>query len=30
MAKWWKSGYEYAQKREQENSSEFRADILDV
>ncbi len=29
MAKWWKSGYEYAQKREQENSSEFRADILD-
>lgn len=30
MAKWWKSGYEYAQKREQENSSEFRADILDI
>ena len=30
MTKWWKSGYEYAQKREQENSSEFRADILDI
>lgn len=30
MAKWWESGYEYAQKREQENSSEFRADILDI
>ena len=30
MAKWWKSGYEYAQKREQENSSEFRADIIDI
>jgi predicted patatin/cPLA2 family phospholipase len=30
MAKWWDSGFKYAQKREEEKSSEFRPDILDV
>lgn len=30
MAKWWASGYEYAQKREQESFSEFRADIINA
>lgn len=30
MSKWWASGYEYAQKREQESFSEFRADIINA
>ena len=30
MAKWWKSGYDYAKKREQESFSEFRADIINA
>ena len=30
MAKWWKSGYDYAKKREQESFSEFRADIINT
>ena len=30
MSKWWDSGYEYAKKRDKLNSSEFRADIIDI
>ena len=30
MSKWWSSGYEYAHKRDKLNSSEFRADIIDI
>lgn len=30
MSKWWDSGYKYAKKRDKLNSSEFRADIIDI
>ncbi len=30
MLKWWDSGYEYAQQRDGENTSEFRPDILNI
>jgi len=30
MSKWWDSGYEYAKKRDKLNSSDFRADIIDI
>lgn len=30
MSIWWDSGYEYAKKRDKLNSSEFRADIINV
>lgn len=30
MTKWWQSGFSYAKKRDEENSSEFRPNILDL
>jgi len=27
MTKWWNSGFEYAQKRDHDNNSEFRPDM---
>tara|TARA_R110001632_G_scaffold178480_4_gene298253 strand:+ start:7184 stop:8107 length:924 start_codon:yes stop_codon:yes gene_type:complete len=30
MIKWWSSGYKYAQQRDDENTSEFRPDMLDI
>jgi predicted patatin/cPLA2 family phospholipase len=29
MTKWWKSGYKYAKKRNEESSSEFRPEMID-
>lgn len=29
MTKWWKSGYKYAKKRNEEDSSEFRPEMID-
>lgn len=30
MTKWWASGYTYAQRRKEENTSEFRPDMLEL